>query len=144
MGLVAGGFGDLHDVLVGRILPLEGVELFTERGGRWYRLGEHLPALGVPFRNGTDGVLLDRLLIPGKLSAQRPERRFGDAVRVGLVRDERQEVRPATAFRCSLQALACLGRSRPLRLSLLPCKGPGGRRLMERMSMPKRSSGRCR
>ena len=68
------------EILVGRILPLEGVELFTERGGRWYRLGEHLPAFGVPFRDGADGVLLDRLLIPGKLSAQRPERRFGDAV----------------------------------------------------------------
>jgi MoxR-vWA-beta-propeller ternary system domain bpX2 len=93
-------------ILVGRILPLEGVELFTERDGLWYRLGEHLPALDVPFRNGADEVLLDRLLIPGKLSAQRPERRVTDAVRVRLVRDEREGFRPATAFRCSLQALA--------------------------------------
>jgi MoxR-vWA-beta-propeller ternary system domain bpX2 len=64
-----------------------------------------LPAFGVPFRDGADGVLLDRLLIPGKLAAQRPERRFSDALRVGLVRDERERFRPATALRCSIQVL---------------------------------------
>ncbi len=95
----------IPEVLIGQILPLEGVELFTERGGHWYRLGEHLPAFGVPFRDGTDGVLLDRLLIPGTLSAQRPERRLSDALRVGLVRDDRQVFRPATAFLCSLRVL---------------------------------------
>jgi MoxR-vWA-beta-propeller ternary system domain bpX2 len=95
----------LPEVLVARILSLEGVELFTERGGLWYRLGEHLPAFDVPFREGADGVLLDRLLIPGKLSAQRPEGRFGDALRAGLVRDDREGFRPATAFQCSLQVL---------------------------------------
>ena len=96
----------ISEIVAGRILPLEGVALFTERGGLWYRLGEHLPAFGVPFRDGADGVLLDRLLIPGKLSAQRPERRFSDPLRVGLVRDEREGFRPATAFRCSLHALS--------------------------------------
>ncbi len=95
----------ISEVLVGRILPLEGVELFTERGGLWYRLGEHLPAFGVPFRDGADGVLLDRLLIPGKLSAQRPERRFSDVLSAGLVRDDREAFRAATAFLCSLQVL---------------------------------------
>ena len=95
----------LPEVLVARILSLEGVELFTERGGLWYRLGEHLPAFDVPFRDGADGVLLDRLLIPGKLSAQRPEGRVGDALRTGLVRDNREGFRPATAFQCSLQVL---------------------------------------
>ena len=95
----------LPEVLVARILSLEGVELFTERGGLWYRLGEHLPAFDVPFRDVADGVLLDRLLIPGKLSAQRPEGRVGDALRAGLVRDNREGFRPATAFQCSLQVL---------------------------------------
>jgi hypothetical protein len=95
----------IPEVLVGRILPLEGVDLYTERGGRWYRLGEHLPAFSVPFRDGADGVLIDRILFPGKLSAQRPERRFSDAVRAGLVRDEREGFRPATALSCSLQVL---------------------------------------
>ena len=69
----------IAEVLVAQILPLDGVELFTGRGGRWYRLGEHLPAFGVPFCDGEDGVPLDRLLIPGKLSAQRPERRNNNA-----------------------------------------------------------------
>jgi MoxR-vWA-beta-propeller ternary system domain bpX2 len=96
----------IQEVLVARMLPLEGVQLFIERGGQWYRLGERLPTFGVPFREGADGVLLDRLLIPGKLAAQRPERRFDEAVRVGLVRDEREGFRPATAFRCSLHALS--------------------------------------
>jgi hypothetical protein len=96
----------IREVLVGRILPLEGVELFNERSGLWYRLGEHLPAFDVPFRDGEGGVLLDRLLIPGKLAAQRPERQFCDAVRAGLVRDEREGFRPATALSCSLQVLA--------------------------------------
>jgi MoxR-vWA-beta-propeller ternary system domain bpX2 len=95
--------GMILDILVGRILPLEGVELFTERGGRWYRLWDHLPAFGVPFRDGDDGVLLDRLLIPDKLSAQRPERRISGPLRVGLVRDE--AARPATAMRCSFRVL---------------------------------------
>jgi MoxR-vWA-beta-propeller ternary system domain bpX2 len=95
----------IPEVLVGRILPLEGVELFTERDGLWYRLGEHLPAFNVPFRDGVDGDLLDRLLIPGKLSAQRPERQFSDALCAGLVRDDREVFRPATALRCSLPVL---------------------------------------
>jgi hypothetical protein len=94
------------EMLVGRILALEGVELFTERGGRWYRLGEHLPAFGVPFRDRDNGILLDRLVIPGKLSGHRPGRRVSAALRVVLVADEREEVRPATALKCSLEALS--------------------------------------
>ena len=95
-----------REVLIGRILPLEGVELFTERGGRWYRLGGYLPAFDVPFRHGEDGVLLDRLVIPGKLSGRRPGGRNTDAVRIGLVPDQREEVWPATAFKCSLEAVS--------------------------------------
>ena len=94
------------EVLAGRILPLEGVELFTERAGGWYRLGEHLPAFNVPFRSDDDGVGLDRLLIPGKLSAQRPLGGFADSLRVGLAADDRHEVRLATGMRCSLRAIA--------------------------------------
>jgi hypothetical protein len=96
----------VHEILARWILPLEGVELFTERGGRWYRLGEHLPVLSVPFHDGEDGVGLDRVLIPGKLSAQRPSGPLPDSLRVGLVPDERPRNRPATAMRCSLQVLS--------------------------------------
>ncbi len=96
----------ITEVLVGRILPIEGVELFVERGGRWYRLGEHLPAFFVPFRNHEDGVPLDRLLIPEKLSAQRPERGLANRLDVGVAPDQRGEARPATAMRCELVTLA--------------------------------------
>jgi hypothetical protein len=94
------------EVLAGRILPLEGVELFTERAGGWYRLGEHLPAFDVPFHTEDDGVGLDRLLIPGKLSAQRPSGGFADSLRVGLAADDRHEVRLASGMRCSLRAIS--------------------------------------
>ena len=36
------------DVVARRIMPLEGAELFTRTDGQWYRLGERLPAFGVP------------------------------------------------------------------------------------------------
>ncbi len=72
------------EILAGRILPLKGVELYTERAGRWYRLGEHMPALGVPFHDGEDGAGLDRVLIPGKLAAQRPSGRLVDSLPVAV------------------------------------------------------------
>src|SRR5262249_2321539 len=34
----------MPEVLVGRLLPLPGVEMFTRRGENWYRLGARLPA----------------------------------------------------------------------------------------------------
>jgi hypothetical protein len=95
----------MPEILARRILPLEGVEMFTERGGEWYRPGEHLPAFDVPFRAGAAGVALDRIVIPSKLSAQRPQGSLTDRLRVRLVHDERQEARPATALRCSLRVL---------------------------------------
>lgn len=93
------------EILPGRILPLEGVELFCERAGGWYRLREHLPALGVPFRTDEEGVGLDRLLIPAKLSAQRTSGSLPERLRIGMVRDEGQGIRLATAVRCSLKAI---------------------------------------
>lgn len=92
-------------ILSGRILPLEGVELFTERGGHWYRLGAHLPALDVPFRDLEEGIELDRVLIPGKLSAQRSAGRVMESLRVIVVPEEQGRIRPATAMRCSLAVL---------------------------------------
>ena len=101
------GAGEITaEILPGRILPLAGVELFTERAGRWYRLGEHLPALRVPFGTGDDGAHLDRLLIPGKLSAQRAASEMGDPLQLGVVVDEGQKVRLASAFACSLKVIA--------------------------------------
>ena len=39
----------MPELVARRIMPLEGAELFTRTGGQWYRLGERLPAFGVPF-----------------------------------------------------------------------------------------------
>jgi hypothetical protein len=91
------------ELLAGRILPIEGVELFIERDGEWYRLGEHLPAFGVPFRNGTAGVSLDRIVIPGRLSVLRPGRAEGEPLCVRLVRDREERVRPASALTSSYE-----------------------------------------
>src|SRR4051794_28728165 len=62
----------MQHVVVRRLLPLRGVELFTRRGGRWYRLGEHLPAFGVPVGDGLDGVPLGRILLPQPMTVRRP------------------------------------------------------------------------
>ena len=82
-----------------------GVELFTEREGQWYRLGEHLPVFGVPIADEATGVPLDRVIIPGKLAAERPEETRGQPLLVRLVRDRNQEARPATGLRCGLRVL---------------------------------------
>ncbi len=43
-------------ILVTRLLPRPGVEIFARSDGRWHRPGEHLPAFGVPVGDGFDGV----------------------------------------------------------------------------------------
>src|SRR5262245_7031157 len=65
-------------ILVGRLLPLAGVEIFASRDGRWHRPGESLPAFHVPIGDGSTGHALDRLILPEPLVASRPE---GDAAK---------------------------------------------------------------
>lgn len=105
--------GLMPQLLARQILPVEGVELFTERGGEWYRLGAHLPAFGVPFRDGTTGVSLDRMVIPSKLVVLRPDEGVSDPLRIRLVRDTGEHARPATAFRCALSVLASWAEGAP-------------------------------
>jgi hypothetical protein len=95
----------MQEILIKWILPLPAVELFTERGGRWYRWGEHLPAFGVSVPDDRRGVPLERIVLPKLVSAQRPESLRLDRVRVGVVRDERCQSRPATALFCRLSEL---------------------------------------
>jgi hypothetical protein len=92
----------MEEILIRWILPLPEVELFTERGGRWYRLGEHLPAFGVQVPDDLRGVRLERILLPRPVSAQRPENLRLERMRVGVVRDERCQSRSATALCCRL------------------------------------------
>jgi hypothetical protein len=96
----------LEEILVRRILPLPGVELFTVRGGCWYRLGAHLPAFGWCVDPGSPGVLLERMILPTPIEAEQPLGALPDPMRVCLVRDERSLVRPASAFRCALSVLS--------------------------------------
>jgi len=95
----------MQEILIRWILPLPGVELFTERGGRWYRWGKHLPAFGVPVPDDLRGVPLERIVLPKPVSAQRPESLRLDRLRVGVVRDERCQSRSATAVFCRLSEL---------------------------------------
>jgi hypothetical protein len=93
-------------VLVGRLLPLAGVELFARRDGRWYRPAESLPAFHVPADDATEGASLDRVILPEPLTMLSPG---GDAPRpvaLQLVHDETERSRPATALRCRLADLA--------------------------------------
>jgi MoxR-vWA-beta-propeller ternary system domain bpX2 len=93
-------------ILLGRLLPLAGVEIFAPRDGRWYRPGEALPAFDVPIGEGTGESALDRLILPEPLVASRPEGEPPEPVRLRVVRDQTDRSRPATAVRCRLADLA--------------------------------------
>jgi hypothetical protein len=93
-------------ILVGRLLPLAGVEIFASRDGRWHRPGESLPAFDVPIGDGSTGYALDRLILPEPLVASRPEGDAAKPAHLRLVRDESHHPRPATAVRCCLADLA--------------------------------------
>jgi len=101
----------MQAILVRRLLPLPSVELFTERGGRWYRLGEHLPAFSVPIRDGSAGVPLDRIVLPAPIQAQRPEGIPTVSQAVCLVRDDRSRARPSSGLKCPLGVLAAWAES---------------------------------
>jgi MoxR-vWA-beta-propeller ternary system domain bpX2 len=93
-------------VVAARIMPLEGAELFTRTGGQWYRLGEQLPAFGVPLGAPAAGLSLDRIVVPARISAERPERHLPARLAVRVVRDDAQRNRPAAAMRSSIDELA--------------------------------------
>jgi hypothetical protein len=95
-----------HEALVRRIWPLRGVELFTKRAGRWYRLGEHLPVFDVPESGGSSGVPLERIVLPKPITARRPGDVPPDPMRLRLVKDQQGQARPATAVCYRLSSLA--------------------------------------
>ena len=95
----------LEEIVVRRILPLSGIELFTERGGGWYRLGEHLPAFDVPRGDSAIGLALERMIVPSPIAVVVPLGASTDPNFLRLVRDERSLVRPASALRSTLAAL---------------------------------------
>jgi hypothetical protein len=95
-----------RDALVRHIMPLPGVELFIERAGGWYRLGDHLPAFRVPPARGPNELSLQRAVLPKPVAPRRPEDRPPEPVPVRLVHDRRGQSRPANALRCRLATLA--------------------------------------
>jgi hypothetical protein len=89
------------EVVLRRVLPLSGMELFACRDGVWRRFGQSLPAFDDPRQ--LDFEPLYRRLFPGPVLPVPP----GDAplapMRVSLQRDARP--RPTTAMICPLAAL---------------------------------------
>ena len=69
----------MEEMLVRRILPLDGAVLYTERDGRWYRLGEHLPAFDVPRGDGSDWPLLERAIFPEPVRAVQSRERLASS-----------------------------------------------------------------
>jgi MoxR-vWA-beta-propeller ternary system domain bpX2 len=100
------GPGPTQEMLVRRILPLPGAVLYTERGGSWYQLAEHLPCFHVPKGDGSDWPSLERTIVPEAVVAARDRGRSHDPIRLRLVRDPAMPARPASALRCAPEALA--------------------------------------
>jgi MoxR-vWA-beta-propeller ternary system domain bpX2 len=94
------------EVVARRIMPLEGAELFTRTGGQWYRLGERVPAFGVPLDAVAAGLSLDRIVVPAKITAERPVGNLPEPLVVCVVRCDSRQNHPATAMRSSIDELA--------------------------------------
>jgi hypothetical protein len=93
-------------VMVERLLPLSGVEMFARRDGHWYRPGESLPEFRVPIGDGSDGVPLERMIFPRPMSASVPEDTLPEPIALRLVRDAGGRHRPAAMVCCRLDRLA--------------------------------------
>jgi hypothetical protein len=96
---------EMRRILLRRILPLPGVQLFRQQGGNWYRLGDHLPTFDTPDDEFEESVPLHRLLLPATIVGCRPDVIREDRVLIRAARDERGRSQPAVALRCPLAAL---------------------------------------
>lgn len=86
-----------------RVLPIPGAELYTRRDGLWYRHGNRLPSFGLPVDGGTS-VGLERAVIPAPVVPEPPGGEPTQAVAVRLVRDDR--ARTPRGLRCTLGEIA--------------------------------------
>jgi hypothetical protein len=96
----------MQRLLVERLLPLPGVELFIERGGRWYRPRQHLPALHVPESPTTGGMRLEGIVVPAPMTAIEPESVPSYPIAMRLVPETRGQTGRACALRCRLAELS--------------------------------------
>jgi MoxR-vWA-beta-propeller ternary system domain bpX2 len=93
------------DMVVRLILPLVGAGLYVERGGHWYRIGEHLPVFDVPRGDLADWVPIDRAIFPEPVEGVQAERDPEAPMPLRLVRDAVLPARLASGLRCSLSGL---------------------------------------
>ncbi|SIO62478.1 hypothetical protein SAMN05444166_7058 [Singulisphaera sp. GP187] len=93
-----------HEGVMRRLFPVSTVALFAKQDGLWYQLGRHLPTFGIPREFDADSVPLATALVPAPIDVTMPRPGAPRPAQVGLVRDE--EVRPASALRCRLNALS--------------------------------------
>ena len=93
-------------ILLERLLPLAGVEIFARLEGRWHRPGLRLPAFDVPIGDGQHGIPPARAILPDPLEIVPTPTDDPRPVQLRLVRDDRGIARPATAVRCRLAELA--------------------------------------
>lgn len=88
-----------------RVMPIAGVELYVQRGPHWYRLGDHLPAFGLPIHRGDAAAIpLEQAVVPRPVRPEPPGGPPPVPMSLRLARDDRP--RPARALRCRLEALA--------------------------------------
>ena len=86
-----------------RVMPLPGAEIYSQRGGLWYRVGHHLPTFGLPVEDEGDAIPLYRAVTPEPARVVAPGEATQTPAQLILVRDSRE--RPATALRCRVEAL---------------------------------------
>ena len=95
-----------ESLLVRRILPLDEAVVYTERDGRWYRFGEHLPAFDVPGGDASEWPLLERAIFPEPVRPVQSRERLQAPIPIRVVRDGVSAPRPASGLRCSTFSLA--------------------------------------
>jgi hypothetical protein len=89
--------------VLGRLLPVAGVELYALCNGRWHRPGCHLPSFDLPAEAFGAGISLAQALVPAPLKFKEPADAPLRAARLGLVRTDTP--RTATALRCPVDVL---------------------------------------
>jgi hypothetical protein len=115
------------------LLPVAGVEFFTRRGGRWYRVGRRLPVSGVPPKG--EARPLEAALFPSPLPAARLPEELPAPIALRLVPGT--AIHPVTAVRCPLASLAGWA-DRATSAALAAVRGAvcGGRALLRGERLP--------
>jgi hypothetical protein len=121
------------DAILRAVLPVAGVQLFTQRDGRWYRHGRHLPAFDFP--GDAEYRPLYEVLTPAPVQPVAPSGVLSQPVTLTLAVDARP--RPVTAARCGLAELARWADTVPsARLESLRAACLGGRVLLLGTRLP--------